>query len=126
MWVGLISVGISPGCLEHPISGENLAYASHIYPAHAFTGWDQWFGKVAETYPVISTEWGYVDENRADAPAYLAGSQADYGEPFLNYLADRGIGWVACWYDDEWLPPMFAGNRDTPTRFGTFVLEQLK
>ncbi len=125
--VGGINFGRDLGwVLEHPVSEGNLAYASHIYPAHASTGWDSWFGQVAEKYPVLSTEWGYMDENRADAPSYLIGNRVGYGESFLKYLDDRGIGWVACWYDDEWLPPMFAEGQNRLTQYGEFVLENLQ
>lgn len=111
---------------DHPISETNLAYASHIYPAHASIGWDGWFGQVAEKYPVISTEWGYVDKSRADAPFYLIGNRTNYGEPFLKYLAQKDVGWVACWYDDEWLPPMFENGQTQLTEYGKFVLENLQ
>jgi hypothetical protein len=87
--------------------------------------WDTWFGEVSQTYPVIITEWGYMDENRQDGPVYLSGNQVDFGEPFLAYLNDHGIGWIACWYDDEWLPPIFNPGWATTTNYGSFVLEQL-
>ncbi len=112
--------------LRNPIPDANVAYTAHIYPGHASLAWDRWFGDVSRQYPVLVTEWGFMDENRGDGPAHLAGSQETYGEPFLAYLDAHGIGWVACWYDDEWLPPMFNPGRDSPTRYGTFVLEKLR
>lgn len=112
--------------LESPVSEPNLAYAAHIYPAHAASGWDRWFGQVADRYPVISTEWGYVNSDLKDAPSYLVGTRESYGEPFLAYLDGKGIGWVACWYDDDWLPPMFEAGQKQPTSYGEFVLEKLR
>ncbi len=47
---------------ESPIDGDNIVYASHIYPIH--TNWDYYFGDIAEKYPVLITEWGFMDENR--------------------------------------------------------------
>ncbi|MDL1944685.1 glycoside hydrolase family 5 protein, partial [Chloroflexi bacterium CFX2] len=47
--------------LEEPIKGENIAYAAHIYPAHSRYSWDHWFGNVAEKYPVVVTEWGWME-----------------------------------------------------------------
>ena len=41
---------------ESPIDGDNIVYASHIYPIH--TNWDYYFGDIAEKYPVLITEWG--------------------------------------------------------------------
>ncbi|MEN6524249.1 MAG: glycoside hydrolase family 5 protein, partial [Anaerolineaceae bacterium] len=93
--------------VENPIKAENIAYASHIYPSHSSYSYDDWFGTVAAKYPVLITEWGFMDENRKEGPSYLSGDEESYGKPFLKYLDDRDIGWVACWYDDEWLPPMF-------------------
>lgn len=112
--------------IEHPIDDENIAYASHIYPAHSGYSWQHWFGTVAEKYPVLVTEWGFMDENRNSSQSYLAGDQITYGEPFLEYLNARNIGWVACWYDDEWLPPMFTEGWMSYTRYGEFVMQQLK
>ncbi len=111
--------------LESPVSEANLAYAAHIYPAHSSLQWDRWFGQVAEKYPVISTEWGFADSSVQGIPSYLVGDLESYGEPFLSYLAERGMGWVACWYDGEWLPPMFEKDQPQLTDYGMFVLEKL-
>lgn len=67
-----------------------------------------------------------MDENRNTTQSYLAGDRTTYGEPFLEYLNARNIGWVACWYDNEWEPAMFAENWKGYTRYGEFVLQQLK
>ena len=112
--------------MENPIEDKNLAYASHIYPAHASSSWPHWFGDVAEKYPIVITEWGFMDENRNSTQSYLAGDQISYGDPLLSYLKDRNIGWVACWYDDQWLPPMFTQGRKSYTHYGAFVMQQLK
>lgn len=112
--------------LEDPVPDNNVAYTTHIYPAHTSPMWDHWFGEVSEVVPVLVTEWGFMDENRKGAPFYLAGSAESFGEPLLEYLDDHGIGWVACWYDDEWDPPMFNQGWKPPTKYGAFVFEKLK
>jgi len=112
--------------LEIPFQDDNVAYAVHIYPAHSRVMWDTWFGDVSEEYPVVASEWGYMDENRENSPSHLAGDQVSYAEPLLSYLDAHGMGWIACWYDDEWTPPMFFPRWESPTRFGIFVLEQLR
>ncbi|MCJ7433896.1 MAG: glycoside hydrolase family 5 protein, partial [Anaerolineales bacterium] len=84
--------------IEHPIDDDNISYASHIYPAHSSYLWGHWFGAVGEKYPVLVTEWGFMDENRNTSQSYLAGDQISYGQPFLEYLDSQHIGWVACWY----------------------------
>jgi len=111
--------------IESPIPGENIAYASHIYPIHSSDEWDDWFGGVAKIYPVLITEWGFMDENRSAGPQYLAGDEMTYGKPLLEYLDNRGIGWIACWYDDHWVPTMFTENRKGYTRNGDFILRKL-
>jgi endoglucanase len=112
--------------MDHPIDDKNISYASHIYPVHASSQWTGLFGTVAGKYPVLITEWGFMDENRNTAQSYLAGDQTTYGEPFLGYLNARNIGWVACWYDDQWEPAMFTENWMSYTRYGEFVIQQLK
>ena len=110
---------------NHAISGENIAYTSHIYPENSSLSWQNWLGDFAEEYPVLITEWGFMDENRVKAPSYLAGDEIIYGKPFLEYLDTHSIGWIACWYDDKWIPPMFADGGDDYTNYGDFVIREL-
>lgn len=112
---------------ENPITDINIAYASHIYPAHGKENWDHWFGAASESKPVIITEWGYIDENRnVTEQKYLIGDKETYGIPFMNYLRERNIGWVACWYDDTWEPEMLTKDDLGYTNFGQFVIDELK
>lgn len=111
--------------LESPIEDDNVAYAAHIYPAHSKSSWDRWFGNVAQRYPVVMTEWGWMESDPSGKQSYLVGSQMTYGEPLLAYLDQHGIGWVACWYDDEWKPAMFEKGVEQPTPFGQLVLQRL-
>ena len=83
------------------------------------------FGDVAEKYPVLITEWGFMDESPDAETDYLVGSEATYGRPFMDYLAARGIGWVGCWYDDQWLPNMFTEDGKGMTTSGSFILQEL-
>jgi endoglucanase len=111
--------------LEAPVPGENIVYAAHIYPGHPADMWQAYFGKVAERYPVLITEWGFMDENPSPEQPYLNGSAESYAIPLMNFLDERGIGWVACWYDDDWQPTIFAAGNESLTHFGKFVLAQL-
>lgn len=112
--------------LESPLQDYNLAYAAHIYPAHSKNNWAYWFGEVARSYPVLITEWGYLDAKTVEGPAYLAGNRQSYGESLLAYLDELGSGWIACWYDDEWLPPMFNSGRASLNEYGQWVIDELK
>lgn len=111
--------------LETPVDDDNIAYAAHIYPAHSKHSWDRWFGDVAEQYPVVATEWGWTETDPSGEQPYLVDSQKTYAEPFMDYLAQRGTGWVACWYDDQWKPAMFAAGFEQLTPLGEFVLDRL-
>ncbi len=117
------------------VDDDQVVYATHVYPGHARAFWQSWFGDVTDRYPLLLTEWGYQDENRADGPAYLAGDAAGYARPLLRALDQEGAsGWVACWWDDSWDPSMFTGTGDDggrsgslgePTGWGAFVLAEL-
>lgn len=112
---------------ENPILDENIAYASHIYPAHNKALWSHYFGDISKIYPVLITEWGFMDENRnTTKQLYLIGDQETYGNPLMDYLRENNIGWVACWYDNKWEPQMFTKNFKNYTNYGKFVLDQLK
>lgn len=125
--VGGIEYGrILTWVLDEPLADDAVIDASHIYPVHAPGGWDTWFGAVAEQHPVLITEWGFIDDDVAPAPehAYLRGTAAGFGEPFLDYLDERGIGWVACWWHDRWQPALLDDD-GAPTRSGRFILDAL-
>ena len=110
--------------LDNPIPDDNIAYAAHIYPLHQPSTWQYYFGNAAEESPVLITEWGFMAENASEKQDFLLDGTAEtYGRPFLNYLHERGIGWVACWYDETWQPPLLAD--DGFTQFGDFVMAQL-
>ena len=107
-----------------PIADRNVAYAVHLYPG-TLGDWQRSFGDVAFRYPVLVTEWGFMDENPSAAQEYLNGSAATFGDPLMAFLARRGIGWVACWWDASWEPPMLRPDGASYTNLGRFVVEQL-
>ena len=99
--------------LDDPFEGENLAYVAHTYPDQAgHTNpnpervWEANWGKVADTYPVVLTEWGY--ENY-EGPHWSGGTQENYGNPLQAYVESRGVGWTAWVFDSVWGPRMFDG-----------------
>lgn len=113
--------------LNSPIIENNIAYACHIYPGHSKASWPHWFGEVSNIYPVIMTEWGFIDEHRNTTNQdFLIGNKETYGIPLFNYLNEKNIGWLAWSYDDKWEPQMFRKNFHEYTNFGEFVVEKLK
>lgn len=113
--------------LQEPVAGNNIAYASHIFPSHAQSGWNYDFGDVAARYPVIITEWGFIDKKETPNPPdlYLSGDAATYGEPLMSYLDGRGIGWVACWFDEQWQPAMLLASSHGYTSWGKYAILKL-
>lgn len=111
--------------LESPLGDDNLAYAAHIYPGHTQSLWEHWFGETARRYPVLLTEWGFMEDDGEAAHDYLVGSAENYGAPLLDFAGERLAGWVACWFDDAWFPPMFQKGMKTATPLGEFVLARL-
>ncbi len=107
-----------------PLRGDGIVYASHVYPAHGKAGWDGWFGDVAAEHPVLLTEWGFTDHELDPDDPYLWGTAEGYAAPLLEYAQARGVGWVACWYDETWNPVMFGAGGE-PTPWGAFVLDAL-
>ena len=109
-----------------PVKDANIAYSAHIYPSHPSYKWDMLFGEISKKYPVLITEWGFMDENRDQTKQdYLIGNVESYGIPLLQYLQEHKIGWIASWYDYEWEPPMLKKDNEGYTDFGEFVISQL-
>jgi hypothetical protein len=57
---------------------------------------------------------------------YLSGDAGAYGDPLMAYLAARGIGWVACWFDEKWQPAMLLPDGRGYTIWGRFATLELK
>ncbi|MCL2735945.1 MAG: glycoside hydrolase family 5 protein [Propionibacteriaceae bacterium] len=102
---------------ESPLTGDDIAYAVHIYPGDSATTWAHGFGDFAATHTVLLTEWGFTGEPMNPDDTYLVGDVATYAQPLLDYIQARHMGWVACWYDSDYDPPMLTiqGN---PTPWG--------
>lgn len=112
--------------INNPIDSHNIAYACHIYPGNNIFLWSNNFGNISNLYPVIMTEWGYIDEHRDTTNQnHLIGDKDSYGIPLMNYLEDRNISWVSWVYDDLWEPQMFTKGFKEYTNFGKYVIEKL-
>lgn len=106
---------------EASINDPNAAFSVHVFPNKNF--WEKNISEIQEEVPLIVTEWGYIGSDITAKQSYLRGSRESFGEPFVNFLADNKIGWVACWYDDGWEPQMFSDEINTPTEWGKFLIE---
>ena len=108
---------------DHPIDAEGIAYVSHPYPQKREIPWEpQWeedWGFVAETYPVILTEIGFALPEEKGVHIPVEGDEV-YGNALVEYSAERGISWVVWCFDPDWSPYMFTDWNYTPTRQGAF------
>lgn len=113
---------------DNPYSDDNLAYAVHMYPGSLNEGteqseeWENRFGFLTETYPVIVSEWGF--EQGGDETTN--GTREEYGEALLNYLNEKDIHWLAYIYHPLADPNMIESDWTTLTEFGEFVKERIE
>lgn len=107
---------------DTPIADDGVAYAAHAYPGTS-SDWQHLFGGIAARYPVLVTEWGFMDENPSPSQGYLNGSRVTFGNRLMAFLDERGIGWVACWWDSGSEPAMLSREGTGYTKFGQFVVE---
>lgn len=106
---------------QSSIDDPNVAYSVHVFPNK--TNWEKKLHEIQDEAALVVTEWGYTDADINAKQSYLRGSRESFGEPLVNYLADNKIGWIACWYDDDWEPPVFSDENYTLTEWGRFLKE---
>lgn len=106
-----------------PIAMPGIGYVTHPYPQKRSPPWEeQWeedWGFVAATYPVIATEFGFMS---ADGPGAHVPVIADetYGEAIIDFFESRGISWTAWVFDPQWSPQLLRNWEFEPTRQGMF------
>ncbi len=106
----------------YPVTGDNIAIVSHIYPGHWLSG-NSWYTNNITTcltrYPIFMSEWGFTsDVNWDDSWHGLMGTITNYGQPLMNFREARKINnsaWVASY---DWGPPMFTGGLSYKLRIG--------
>jgi len=114
---------------RRPIDFPGVAYVTHPYPQKRPEPWlEDWqkdWGFVADTYPMICTEFGFMS---ADDPGAHNPCIADerYGEAIINFFEERGISWTVWCFDPHWPPTMFKNWDYTPTRQGAFFKQKME
>lgn len=112
----------------NPIDAPGVAYVTHPYPQKRPQPWEeQWqadWGFMAERYPVIATELGFMS---ADGPGAHIPVIADetYGEAIIDFFEERGISWVAWVFDPQWSPQLIQDWDFTPTLQGRFFRQKM-
>lgn len=112
-----------------PIRRENIAYVCHPYPMKRTQPWEEkWeedFGYVADTYPVICTEIGYCLEGERGAHIPVI-STDEYGETITRYFEGKGISFTVWCFDPHWGPMLISDWDFTPTTSGRFFKTYLQ
>ena len=111
-----------------PIDAPGIAYVTHPYPQKRPRPWEErWqadWGFMAERYPVVVTELGFMaaDARGAHIPVI---ADSTYGEAIVDFLEARGISWVAWAFDPDWSPQLIESWDYTPTPQGRFFQRKL-
>jgi hypothetical protein len=106
-----------------PIDAEGIGYVSHPYPMKAQQPWEEnWekdFGYVADTYPLMAAEIGFMaaEDPGAHIPVI---SDVEYGRRITTYFEKKGISWTVWCFDPDWPPQMISDWDYTPTTQGAF------
>lgn len=114
---------------QAPIERSGVAYVAHPYPGKTrppYPGkWDESFGFVAERYPLIATEIGYMppDAPGAHVPAIDTGN---YGAEITYYLGRKGASWVAWCFSPGWPPTLISDWSYTPNEAGSHFRAVMK
>lgn len=114
---------------DHPIDAPGVAYVTHPYPQKRSEPWeDKWqddFGFVAERYPIIATEFGFMSEDGRGAHVPVIGDET-YGEAIITFFEERGISWTPWVFDPQWSPQLIENWDFEPTRQGLFFRDKLR
>jgi len=112
-----------------PVRAANIAYVTHPYPQKRRdnweTNWQRDWGQVADKYPIVATEFGFMDANDRGAHVPTIADEK-YGEAIIAFFESRGISWTPWVFDAEWVPSLIKDWDYTPTRQGVFFKEKLR
>ncbi|MDX1675926.1 MAG: cellulase family glycosylhydrolase, partial [Longimicrobiales bacterium] len=112
-----------------PIDFPAVGYVTHPYPMKRPEPWEEhWqedWGFLAERYPVIATELGFMSEDGPGAHVPVI-ADVDYGERIVDFMEARGISWVAWVFDPVWSPQMIESWDFEPTLQGRFFRERMR
>ncbi len=114
---------------EDPVRYPGIAYVSHPYPQKRGQPWEpQWerdWGFVADRYPVVATEFGFMSADGRGAHVPVIGDET-YGNALIAYFEKKGISWTAWVFDPQWSPQLVDDWSYTPTRQGRLFREKLQ
>lgn len=110
-----------------PVERPNVAYVTHPYPGKRkypwVSEWEKDFGFVADNFPVMATEIGFMTDNDEDKNLNDDGK---YGPAIMNYFNKKGISWVVWVFDPVWVPQMIRNWNYEPTPQGVFFRDVMQ
>lgn len=114
---------------NEPIRAGNVAYVTHPYPQKRREKWEEnWqadWGYVAEHYPIVATEFGFMQQSERGAHVPVIGDET-YGEAIISFFEQRGISWTPWVFDVQWTPNLLADWNYTPSRQGRFFRAKMQ
>lgn len=118
-----------------PLRRSGVAYAVHPYPQKAkpqnptkenfFAMWEKSWGYVADTYPVIATELGWVKETGYGAHVPVINNDGTYGPNIMEYMGKKGVSYTIWIFDADWSPVMIQDWNYTPSEQGEFFRQEM-
>lgn len=117
-----------------PIDMPGVAYVTHPYPQKNMDAWraQDWevhwqeiWGFVADRYPVIATEFGFMEPTDRGAHIPCIADEV-YGEAVIAFMEARGISWTPWVFDHRWTPSLLLDDDYTPSRQGRFFKQKLQ
>ena len=108
---------------KDPINAAGIGYVAHPYPMKAKQPWEEhWtkdWGFVADKYPMILTEVGFLAPDEPGGYVPIVGDES-YGDALTSYCAKRGISYTPWCFDIHWSPTLIKDWNFTPTRQGAY------
>jgi len=108
---------------DNPIDIPGIGYVSHPYPQKTSPPyeekWEKDFGFVADKYPLICTELGFMAADDPGSHIPVIGNET-YGKAIIDYFQKKGISWTAWCFDPDWAPQLISDWDYTPTKQGIF------
>lgn len=114
--------------VENPVNRKNVTYATHPYPQKENAPWEEkWeksWGHVADTYPIIATEFGFMPESEPGAHVPCIADET-YGKTIMDYFDTKGISFTLWSFDPDWAPTLIRDWDFTPSMQGKFFKDVL-
>lgn len=114
---------------DSPIDRPGVAYVTHPYPQKRprpwEAKWEQDWGFVADRYPIVATELGFMSADGRGAHVPVIGDES-YGEALVSFFNRKGISWTAWVFDPQWSPQLIENWNWEPTRQGRFFRDKFR